>query len=397
MFQDHPKIKFKEESHLDNWNNFLGISSTKGNGGFPQKKLRLLDYLSKQPIIYKSWSNKNRYVFKNHLATDAVMKVRKQSLNYFSNFSAFHNDETIYKHVCDTSKIYNHKMEIEVEYSIYASERPLSTLSLSNSTLLVGSFGGETNLYETNCFSKISSYSAHQGKINDSVGLNDDLFLTAGSDGKIFLVSKDNVSLQYTNSNPIQHLSLNPSGILSAAEKLFRITFIDLSNFKPILSQNCHNGSIHGVDFDLTGSIYLTSGSDKKINVWDFRNGRLLNSLKSQDEITSIKFSKNGYQFLIGCDSGAIRKFDLRNFSITNEVFGHTSSVINLIEEGELLLSSSYDGHLSVYDPLNFKIFTNQRIHDSKITDLVTSSSNNPYIRYISCGYDKTFKEGFIK
>ena len=400
MFQKHPIVDFRDENYLNIWCDFLGISKPKDNACFIKKKLQILNCLSKQPIIYKTWSNRKRFILKNLLDSQVITEYRKKTLLPFDNSHDCYADESIYRQIVGSCVIPKRSLEIETEYSIFAFERPLSTASLSGSTLLIGSFDGDINLYETNTFTKISSHcKAHVGKINDSVCINEDSFLTAGFDGKIFLVSKGNTSMRFSSLNPLQCLSINPSfPILSVAEKFYKITFLDFSNFKPIVSQKCHNGSIHAVDFDTRGFIYATVGSDKKTNIWDFRSGKLLNSLRSNEEVMSVKFSSCDYQLFTGCDSGTVRNMDLRNFSVINEVYGHSSLVVSLRESNNLLLSCSYDGCINIYDPLNLRILSNQKIHDGKITDLVIKDpGTNNFTEFITCGYDKTFKKGIIK
>jgi WD40 repeat protein len=399
MSRKIPKVDFSDETYLNHWCDFLGVTRSKGNDCFLKKKLQILNLLSNRPAFYRTWSSRKRFKLKNLVDMEPIYEYKKKITLPCENQAVCFSNEIIYKQVVCGSKM-QEKLEIETEYSVFAFERPLSTVSLSESTLLVGSFDGGINLYETNTFTKISShYNVHTSKISDSINFKDNFFLTSGLDGKIYLVSKEGTSIKYSIPGPIQCLNVNASfPTLSVAEKFYNITFIDLFEFKPILTQKCHNGSIYDVDFDSRGFIYVTTGSDKKTNIWDSRSGKLLNSMKSHDEVVSIKFFDENYQLFFGCDSGAVRKIDLRNFSIVNEVYGHSSLVVNLNKGNNLLLSSSYDGCVNIYDPINLKILAKQKIHEGKITDsTIKDSSANNFFEFITCGNDKTFKKGIVR
>jgi WD40 repeat protein len=72
-----------------------------------------------------------------------------------------------------------------------------------------------------------------------------------------------------------------------------------------------HQGGVTGVAFSPDGTKLASSSKDKTVKVWDARSGKLLNTLRpNEDSVQTVAFSPDGKLLASGDWSGAVRLWD---------------------------------------------------------------------------------------
>lgn len=192
----------------------------------------------------------------------------------------------------------------------------------------------------------------------------------------------------------------------------------DLSTQTCITSIKNDFSSINCVRCSIEERLVVTCGSNKQIQIWDYRTpqeqisidcdgfGNLCSiSLPSNYKVFNYKnllklslnnkggsFSINKTSCFVGCADGSIVEWDVRNLrQPLNVSKAHSFDVrsVDIHPTGNYLVSSSFDNTVKVLDTKNLNTQNTYKVHN----DRLSSAEWHPFFPIIlTCSYDKTAK-----
>jgi len=137
-----------------------------------------------------------------------------------------------------------------------------------------------------------------------------------------------------------------------------KINIYNESENKEVMSFCYHRESCRTVEFSEDGNFLYTGSSDNSIGI--ISNGELLHQVKNAHEspINTIKYIDNNAVIVTGDDNGKIKLWDFRISSTKAHklcvgIFSENEDTITdfqMNKEKELLLATSNDGFLGVFD-----------------------------------------------
>lgn len=114
-----------------------------------------------------------------------------------------------------------------------------------------------------------------------------------------------------------------------------------------------HQGQVWGMAYSADGTRLATSGSDRKIRIWDTVSYENLLTLQAQEaDLTSIVFSPNGKQLAAASNDGSAKLWEAATGQLVLELRGHTKPVhgIAFRPDGKQLATESLDGSIKFWD-----------------------------------------------
>jgi len=133
------------------------------------------------------------------------------------------------------------------------------------------------------------------------------------------------------------------------------------SNFSsPKILAGGHTKEVDSLAFSFDGSTLASGGRDWKINLWNLRTGKVLNTFGeniNRDNITAIAFSNDGQIFFSGDLSGTIK---IWNCNHSNQFVGeqkqaHGLEITSLAfsTSPDILVSGDSNGNIKTWDVIN--------------------------------------------
>lgn len=112
--------------------------------------------------------------------------------------------------------------------------------------------------------------------------------------------------------------------LASASDQDYKIRVWDLVKQKSIASFEQHDSVVRGLDFSADGSVLISGGRDKVINVWDMKKKKHTVTIPALDTVETLGFLRPGIftqnpdeQIVYaGGESGTTRLWSLKNFKI---------------------------------------------------------------------------------
>ncbi len=191
------------------------------------------------------------------------------------------------------------------------------------------------------------------------------------------------------HSDDIEDMVFSPDGTcLASASKdsTARIWICDTGKLYRCLKG--HTAAVYIIRFSFDGKTIATCSSDKTIRLWNANTGDELNRVPSHSLVTDLAFSPDGKVMAWSSAAGNIGRWDLlmRKCRLGPHK-AHTESIgsIAFSAGNELLISSSSDGELKVWDT-NGKLLTALNVG----THATTSAAFLPDSKYaVSCSDDE--------
>jgi len=184
-----------------------------------------------------------------------------------------------------------------------------------------------------------------------------------------------------------------------------------------ILLQDGHFRECYGISLNhVDGSLAATTDFAGVVQLWDLRTGKSIASFQGHAKrVLCCEFSPVGFHLATAGDDGMLKIWDLRKrpkpSNRNNNKYARNTSTgkknpqgqyasipahSNLITQlrydtnnGESLVSSSFDGTAKVWSTRNYKLLTTLRGHEGKVmaSDFVYGGKG-----VVTVGYDKTLK-----
>ena len=114
-----------------------------------------------------------------------------------------------------------------------------------------------------------------------------------------------------------------------------------------------HRGDVNGVAFSPDGDKLATACSDRMIQVWDARTGRLLQTLNGHAKrVNSVVWARDGRSLITGSYDHTARSWEVSTGRVQRTFEGHTNWVtsVDWTANGERLVTGSYDKTARIWD-----------------------------------------------
>jgi len=153
----------------------------------------------------------------------------------------------------------------------------------------------------------------------------------------------------------------------------------------------CHEGEVNCVSWDYSGRFLATSGSDRKIKVWDcdgYRSDVRSTLVGSNAAVISVDFDQNSSMVLGSCNDFATRVWTLEDCRLRHTLTGHSGKVMSakFLQDATRIVSGSHDRTLKIWD-LRGKSCISTKFAGSSCNDVVTTEQS-----VISGHFDKKIR-----
>ncbi|RCH84222.1 hypothetical protein CU098_005468, partial [Rhizopus stolonifer] len=114
-----------------------------------------------------------------------------------------------------------------------------------------------------------------------------------------------------------------------------------------------HEAEVHCIAASSTGSMFATGSADKKIKLFDAKNGHAIQTLSGAlQTITSVSFNASDELVLGSCTDNATRIWSLSTFRLKHTLTGHIGKVYSakFTVDSNRVVSGSHDRTLKIWD-----------------------------------------------
>ncbi|ORZ03260.1 WD40-repeat-containing domain protein [Syncephalastrum racemosum] len=151
----------------------------------------------------------------------------------------------------------------------------------------------------------------------------------------------------------IKFLQVGQEWYLATGADDCEIRVWDLQTRKCIAHLKSHVSVIRGLDFSEDTNMLISGSRDKVVNVWDWRNGKLLATHPIYETLESVGFVSTG-QFYTGGSNGTVRLWDLKSGKMAVEQKREENSKHEIIDvlysqHSETLTAVTTDQNILVY------------------------------------------------
>lgn len=118
---------------------------------------------------------------------------------------------------------------------------------------------------------------------------------------------------------------------------------------KPAQAIVAHESNV--TDICVTPTTLISCGEDKMIKSWDRRTGQGEQTITTKDSLNSILLMPNGYEVIVGCESGTIAIWDARNSACQQKVSASKSPVrsLSMSPDNSCFVAACMDGSTLSY------------------------------------------------
>jgi WD40 repeat protein len=229
--------------------------------------------------------------------------------------------------------------------------------------------------------------------------------ISAGSDKKICLwdVMEGKLLQSMDCSFMPRALSLaRNSKTLAVVGDSAVIQFFDIAQAKPAGELKGHSDWVQCAQFSEDGKQLISGGYGEHALLWDVANAKQIRELPAPPKekpktppepnpITSVVFSPDGKQALLGRADGTIEQVNLTDGQKIRTMTGHTSAVTGLLfhPSGTLAVSCSKDGSIRLWNPANGTLIKTLTDHTAWVEGITLINQGT---RLASVGADQTVR-----
>ncbi|KAF3346349.1 U2-associated protein [Verticillium dahliae VDG2] len=299
-------------------------------------------------------------------------------------------------------KIWNIKTQtcirtFECGYALCCSFLP------GDKVVVVGTKGGELELFDVASASLLDSVTAHEGAIWSLQVHPDGKSMVSGSADKTakfwnFQIVQEEI-LGTTRTTP--KLKLAQSRILKVADDILslkfspdakllavslldstvKVFFVDSLKLKLYLNLYGHKLPVLSMDISYDSKLIITSSADKNIRIWGLDFGDCHKALFGhQDSILQVAFvphnsDGNGHHFFSASKDRCIKYWDGDKFEQIQRLDGHHGEVwaMAVSHSGRTLVSAGHDKSIRVWDETDEQIFLEEE-REKELEELYEST-----------------------
>jgi WD40 repeat protein len=185
----------------------------------------------------------------------------------------------------------------------------------------------------------------------------------------------------------------NADVVVSAgADKKVKIW--DVKEGKLIKSIDAHDGAVNAVASSPDGKLLATGGADKKVKIWNLKDGSEVKSIDAHtDAVTALAFSPDGKLLITGGADKRVRAWSLPEGKQELSIDAHDKAVtgVSIIPfQGDfIIISASEDGVVKLWDKTGNAIFQIPTEHQGGVKAI---SGNVKEMCIYTCGADGKMK-----
>jgi WD40 repeat protein len=206
------------------------------------------------------------------------------------------------------------------------------------------------------------------------------LFYSASSDGNVFQWDIQHPEKEFAtvvSNNTINSvLSVSPdSRWLACGTNNIGIQLLDLtSNNFTLQNLKGHEGKkIKSIAFSPNSKNLVSSGTDKKVLLWDIQTGKSELIWEQDDIVQSLSVSPDGNVIAVGTKDGRIVLLSGRNWENVQELYNEENNPVNVVQfnhAGNILISGDLNGNVKLWNWKDIVLIKSLRGHTARIVDI---------------------------
>jgi U4/U6 small nuclear ribonucleoprotein PRP4 len=145
------------------------------------------------------------------------------------------------------------------------------------------------------------------------------------------IATSSELLLQEGHSRPTYSAAVHPDGSLVATSDLGGVVRVwDLRSGKSIMPMTGHGKQVMSVDFHPKGNYLATAGDDHSVRIWDLRKRRCVHNLLSHNKLISeVSFDKgDGKLMLTSSYDGTVKLWNTVDWKVVKVLIGHEGRVM---------------------------------------------------------------------
>ncbi|MBU2019312.1 MAG: hypothetical protein KJ941_06680 [Bacteroidetes bacterium] len=231
------------------------------------------------------------------------------------------------------------------------------SLSFANNHLWIGLASGDIHVIDIVHNKEIKYFKQHSTGVFSICFLkNKNLILTTDASGLLSVWDNQTLTLEATfplNCGKIRKISLNANeSLLILPAQNGEIRVLETNTFNEIIQLKGHSMGSNAAKFSHDEKSILSVGKDGHLNVWDWQNEILLNSIPIH--LSSVyDILVNQHQIITASRDKSIKIWNSKDLSFAQKIVkpgeGHTHSVNGLVEFTEGFASYSDDKTCKVW------------------------------------------------
>lgn len=388
-----PRVKrtFSEDDIVF-WEAATAIRNIERKKTLLERQMHILDVLSRGYFYYHPTSNSKSHSKESD--NIASIQIKGKIENFTKGSQLYRRGTSISDYIRNDHIrpiILEKYSAFDLSASDYASDRPLTSCVINDSNILfLGSMGGEIIQWDMTTYEKCCSSIIGETKVVSLINFKKNGIFAACFDGSVYKQANSvGWSLWSVLDPRLNGLFYSDhTSLLASADSSGSFRLMDPESATTLQKTRAHNSGCYSIDFHPGGALLGTNGLDGDVKIWDLQCGQSILTIANH-KCVSLSFRKSEHEILLGSDDGVLRNYDMRNLNYTNEKPIHNSNIMKIVDTGDALVLSSYDGKLSILNHNDLSAIKYLEGHQGRVSSCCYSTQIESII---SCGFDKSWK-----
>jgi WD40 repeat protein len=158
------------------------------------------------------------------------------------------------------------------------------------------------------------------------------------------------------HDDAVTALAFTPDGrrlASASAERDNTVRVWDVRTGESLHTLAGHDDWVTSVAFAPDGATLASGGRDRKLIIWDVRDGRKLREQQQPEMVYEIEFSPDGRLLAEAGGGGLLRVHDAHTGKLLSRIRAHTEEIneVKFSPDGSLILTASYDATVKLWEP----------------------------------------------